>query len=65
MFEFDNNDVIDPETMIVEIEVPNPNKYNFQIDNSPHSLVKSTKSVYRDKIIENIKDYHILMYFFK
>ena len=63
-FEFDNEDVIDPETMQVEIEVGNPNKYNYlQIDNSPHSLIKSTKWVYRDKVIENINDYHVLLSF--
>ena len=63
-FEFDNEDVIDPETMLVEIEIANPNKYNYlQIDNSPHSIIKSTKWVYRDKIIENINDYHVLLSF--
>ena len=63
-FELDNDDVIDPETMIVELEIANPNKYNYlQIDNSPHSLIKATKWVYRDKIIENINDYHVLLSF--
>ena len=50
--------------MVFEIEIANPNKYNYlQIDNSPHSLIKTTKWIYRDKIIENIKDYHILFSF--
>ena len=63
-FEFDNDNIIDHESIIVELEISNSNKYNhLQIDNSPHSLIKSLKLVYKNKIIENINDNRVLISF--
>jgi len=61
-FYFNSADVINPESMMVELEIANPNKYNYlQLDNSPHSLIKSTRWTYKNKIIENITDYNVLL----
>lgn len=62
IFYFDYDDLIDPDSLVIEIEIANPNKYNYlQLDNSVHSLIKRTQWVYKDKILEQIDDYYLLM----
>lgn len=62
MFFFNTDDLVDPDSITLELEIANPNKYNYlQLDNSVHSLIKSTKWVFRDKILENITDYNVLL----
>lgn len=62
IFYFDSDDIVDPDSIRIELEIANPNKYNYlQMDSTPHSLIKSTKWIYKDKILENINDYNVLM----
>lgn len=62
IFYFDIDDLIDPDSLLIELEIANPNKYNYlQLDNSVHSLIKSTTWIYKDKIIEHIQDYNVLL----
>ena len=63
-FVFDNNDIIDADSIRIEVLIRNDNINNYiQIDNSPHSLIKSSKWTINNKVVEYINDYHILLSF--